>query len=147
MTFLQAASEQLSIIKSVSRVSRPKLDLEIKLSSLTLHSIAKPHKKAAFLNKKKALDGQTFFPNSQQNLKTALSHLCAPTLAPLIFFTLVLLDRDLTYFELFQYKTEIHWFRGGYPEAFLAPNDTLWQYWHQAYIKTFIEKNQIFTLV
>jgi predicted AAA+ superfamily ATPase len=45
----------------------------------------------------------------------------------------------LTYFELFQYKTEIHWFRGGYPKAFLAPNDTLWQYWHQAYIKTFIE--------
>ena len=34
---------------------------------------------------------------------------------------------------------KIHWFRGGYPKAFLAPNDILWQYWHQAYIKTFIE--------
>ncbi|HBK83427.1 MAG TPA: ATPase [Flavobacterium sp.] len=45
----------------------------------------------------------------------------------------------LTYFETAQYKKEIHWFRGGYPKAFLAPDDTLWQYWHQAYIKTFIE--------
>lgn len=45
----------------------------------------------------------------------------------------------LTFFETLQYPIEKHWFRGGYPKAFLAPTDFFWQQWHQAYIKTYIE--------
>jgi uncharacterized protein len=45
----------------------------------------------------------------------------------------------LTCFETVQYTQEKHWFRGGYPKAFLAPNDFLWQQWHQAYLKTYVE--------
>lgn len=45
----------------------------------------------------------------------------------------------LTRFETLQYSQEEHWFRGGYPKAFLAPNDFLWQQWHQAYLKTYVE--------
>ena len=45
----------------------------------------------------------------------------------------------LTHFETLQYSIENHWFKGGYPKAFLAPNDYLWQQWHQAYLKTYIE--------
>lgn len=32
-----------------------------------------------------------------------------------------------------------HWLRGGYPKAFLAPNNRLWMEWHQAYLRTYIE--------
>lgn len=45
----------------------------------------------------------------------------------------------LTRFETLQYSQETHWFRGGYPKAFLAPSDFLWQQWHQAYLKTYVE--------
>jgi len=45
----------------------------------------------------------------------------------------------LTYFETLQYSISTHWFKGGYPKAFLSPNDYLWQEWHKAYIKTYIE--------
>jgi predicted AAA+ superfamily ATPase len=45
----------------------------------------------------------------------------------------------LTNFETLQYSQEEHWFRGGYPKAFLAPNDFLWLQWHQAYLKTYVE--------
>ncbi len=43
------------------------------------------------------------------------------------------------YFETQQFKLDSHWFRGGYPKAFLAPNDSFWQLWHQAYLKTYVE--------
>lgn len=45
----------------------------------------------------------------------------------------------LTRFETLHYSQEEHWFRGGYPKAFLAPNDFLWQQWHHAYLKTYVE--------
>lgn len=45
----------------------------------------------------------------------------------------------LTHFETLQYDFKNHWFRGGYPKAFLAPTDYLWQQWHQAYLKTYVE--------
>ncbi len=45
----------------------------------------------------------------------------------------------LTYFETLQYSIQKHWFKGGYPKAFLSQNDYLWQQWHQSYLKTYVE--------
>ncbi len=44
-----------------------------------------------------------------------------------------------SYYETLQYSIKEHWFKGGYPKAFLAPNDFLWQQWQQAYLKTYVE--------
>ena len=41
--------------------------------------------------------------------------------------------------ELSEFELKQHWFRGGYPKAFLAPNDEMWFEWHKAYLTTFIE--------
>lgn len=41
--------------------------------------------------------------------------------------------------EVSQIKTDVLWFRGGYPRALLAPNDYFWKEWQSAYIKTYIE--------
>lgn len=34
-----------------------------------------------------------------------------------------------------------HWFRGGYPDALLSPNDMIWQIWQQNFIKTYVERD------
>ncbi|TAE99435.1 MAG: ATP-binding protein [Runella slithyformis] len=34
-----------------------------------------------------------------------------------------------------------HWFRGGYPSAILAPNDSLWWHWQQNFVKSYIERD------
>jgi len=34
-----------------------------------------------------------------------------------------------------------HWFRGGYPDALLAPDNEIWQIWQQNFIKTYIERD------
>ncbi len=33
------------------------------------------------------------------------------------------------------------WFRGGYPEAFLADDDRAWQFWCENYLRTFVERD------
>lgn len=58
------------------------------------------------------------------------------TLAGRIFYF------ELTPFHLLElkdYSQEEHWFRGGYPKAFLSPSNKLWQAWHKSYLKTYIE--------
>lgn len=47
----------------------------------------------------------------------------------------------ITFYEAKLIKQDIHWFRGGYPKALLAPNDILWMKWHQAFIKTYVESD------
>ena len=34
-----------------------------------------------------------------------------------------------------------HWFRGGFPDAFLAPTDALCARWLESMIKTFVERD------
>ena len=36
---------------------------------------------------------------------------------------------------------DLHWWRGGYPEAFLAPDDQTALLWHQALVKTYLERD------
>lgn len=36
---------------------------------------------------------------------------------------------------------KLHWFRGGYPDALLAPDNEIWQIWQQNFIKTYIERD------
>jgi hypothetical protein len=36
---------------------------------------------------------------------------------------------------------EKFWFRGGFPDAFLAPSNAAWQRWHENYLRTFIERD------
>lgn len=33
------------------------------------------------------------------------------------------------------------WIRGGFPDAFLAPNSDLWKQWHENFLKTYIERD------
>lgn len=40
-----------------------------------------------------------------------------------------------------QISTQTLWFRGGFPDALLAPNDDFWYLWHQSFIKTYIEQD------
>ncbi|TAE40525.1 MAG: ATP-binding protein [Runella slithyformis] len=40
-----------------------------------------------------------------------------------------------------QISTQTLWFRGGFPDALLAPNDDFWYLWHQNFIKTYIEQD------
>lgn len=44
-----------------------------------------------------------------------------------------------TFTETIQFDLKTHWFRGGYPKAFLAPSNEFWNLWHQAYLKTYVE--------
>lgn len=40
-----------------------------------------------------------------------------------------------------QISTQTLWFRGGFPDALLAPNDDFWYLWQQNFIKTYIEQD------
>lgn len=37
--------------------------------------------------------------------------------------------------------TKNHWLRGGFPDALLAPDGEIWNYWQQNFIKTYIERD------
>ncbi len=38
-------------------------------------------------------------------------------------------------------KPDTHWFRGGFPDAFLAETDSHWSIWQENYIRTFVERD------
>lgn len=40
-----------------------------------------------------------------------------------------------------QIDLESHWFRGGFPKALLAPDETLWYDWQEAFMKTYVESD------
>ena len=40
-----------------------------------------------------------------------------------------------------QINLESHWFRGGFPKALLAPDETLWYDWQEAFIKKYVESD------
>ncbi len=43
--------------------------------------------------------------------------------------------------ELFGEATEKLWFRGGFPDAYLAPDNVLWKQWIENFIHTYIERD------
>ena len=52
--------------------------------------------------------------------------------------------KELTPFNISEIGSENlkkHWLRGGFPDAFLAPNDALSFEWHYNFIKTYIERD------
>jgi uncharacterized protein len=40
-----------------------------------------------------------------------------------------------------EYSQQQHWYRGGFPQAFLAPHDADFQDWAQAYVRSYIERD------
>ncbi|MEA5461781.1 ATP-binding protein [Arcicella sp. LKC2W] len=43
--------------------------------------------------------------------------------------------------QVAQIDFESHWFRGGFPKALLAPDETLWYDWQEAFMKTYVESD------
>ncbi|MEQ9290606.1 MAG: ATP-binding protein [Cyclobacteriaceae bacterium] len=53
---------------------------------------------------------------------------------------------ELTPFNLLEIVSvnpdyKIHWFRGGFPDAYLSPNDNILNSWHSNFVKTYIERD------
>ncbi len=49
-----------------------------------------------------------------------------------------------TFYELsktFEFSMQCHWFRGGYPDSYLAENDTASNLWRSNFIRTYIERD------
>lgn len=43
--------------------------------------------------------------------------------------------------EIPNHNLNLHWLRGGFPDAFLAPDNSLWRQWLDNFIKTYIERD------
>ena len=53
---------------------------------------------------------------------------------------------NLTEIDIKAFTVQKHWFRGGFPDSYLAKNDVLQQKWMDNFVRTFIERdlNQLF---
>lgn len=40
-----------------------------------------------------------------------------------------------------RYDYRQHWLKGGFPDALLAPDQTIWQYWMESFIQTYVQRD------
>jgi uncharacterized protein len=72
----------------------------------------------------------TFLANSAETLAGRIAYLELP---PLQFSEVISPEIDL----------KKHWFRGGFPDALLAPDDDIWALWQENFIKTYITRDLV----
>lgn len=72
----------------------------------------------------------TFLANSAETLAGRIAYLELP---PLQFSEVILSDIE----------PKKHWFRGGFPDALLAPDDDIWAVWQENFIKTYVTRDLV----
>lgn len=72
----------------------------------------------------------TFLAKSAETLAGRIAYIELP---PLQFSEVVTQEIDL----------KKHWFRGGFPDALLAPDDDIWALWQENFIRTYITRDLI----